>query len=270
MFSHPEKFTNFKTRIELFENLRKLCLFNTEMSEFLQDLPLLKKLTVLMIPNYYHFQESGHRIEFKSSSLKKLSFKYTTYERQTIDSIDFNTPNLTYLSLIFWGARGFPVDSVKFSFPLKIKHLECIEFRSDMNELNSLESLNCQQIVCPFKLDDFKSLQKLELFPKKDDELDYINELIRQKERLGRKSLEILVCGFKDIVISFRAGSHSFITVNDHFLDHVTKNPASFVGRIPWSLNLDSKHFVDELFEERLKELPKNFLNKFAKFTLLT
>lgn len=196
----PEKFLDFNSRINLFDNLRKLCLYSIRMCEFLKDLPLLKKLEVLMIPEYFNLHQKSqgpHRIEFKSSSLKKLLFKHLRRDQDgIIDLIEFNTPSLS--SLVFWDdsipKNLISVRSVKFGYPLKIQHLECIEFGSNMNELKNLKTLNCQKITYPFKLDEFESLQSVELFPKEDEELDYIKEIIRQKEHLKRKTPEIIVC----------------------------------------------------------------------------
>lgn len=201
--SDPEIFIDFYSRIELFENLRKLCLYRIKMDKFLKDLPLLKKLEVLMIIQFiYTNGQTPLRIELKSSSLKKFLVKNRAQGGQSVvDLIDFNTPNLS--SLVFLHHHG-SVDSVKFRYPGKIKHLECVEFESSMSELTNLETLNCLKIVCPFKLTDFESLQKLELFPLKNEEsnyseLGYIKEIIisdynqtkraTQKEKLRNPSL---------------------------------------------------------------------------------
>ena len=268
----PSVFINFNSRIVLFENLRKLCLYSIGTTEFLKDLPLLKKLKVLMIPDYFYFQKSRpdhHRIEFESSSLEKLSFKYTSryepkYGEQIIDLIDFNTPQLS--SLVFWDesydtTNRVTVRSIRFRYPLKLKHFECIEFRSSMKGLKNLETLNCQTIVCSFNLVDFESLQRLELFPKEDDELDYIKEIIKKKEHLERQSLEIIVCGFKDHLISYRSGlqvERARFLLSEHFLDQVAKHPAKFIGCIPWKFTVFSDLFADE----RFKELPNVLFKK--------
>lgn len=266
VFLKPKEFHDFNTRINLFSNLRKLCLYRIEMYDFLNDLHLLKNLKILMIKDFYTYtytrqldEDSDYRINltFESDSLEKLSFEpIKTLPLQSIESIDFNTPNLSSLSL--WTNSNVETNlSIKFCSPLKLRHLECIEFDSNMSALTNLETLNCLKIVCPFRLENFASLQKLDLFPRQDDELDYIKGLIDQRKQLERTNLEIIVCGFKDLLIAYKPKYQLYarsFKLDKHFLSQIAKHPTKFVGRIPWEFKLDFPAFY-ETFEEIPKDL---------------
>ena len=276
--SDPEKFCNLNSRIELFRDVQKLCFFSyVDMSQFVNDLRLLKKLKVLMIGYYYihhdDYRRDTHRHDpliFDSKSLKKLSFKYhySGLNCQSIESIDFATSNLS--SLIFWNEHygsmaEFPI---RFRFPLTIRHLECLEFDSKLSVLRNLETLICQKIICPFKLSHFKSLQRLELFPKEEEELEYIRKIMDQKKRLGRDSLTITVCGFKDLLVFYnleelqmpnlQVNRLSSFHLTNHYLRLVAEHPDKLVSHIPWEFNCwDFPNFY-----KISNRLPKDFLQK--------
>ena len=205
----------------------------------------------------------------ESSSLESLSFKYcyNVADQVAIDSIsiEFNTPNLS--SLIFWSYSIFDSDfnfQVKFSFPLKIRHLECINFFSDFNVLKNLETLVCQKIVCPFSLADFEHLKRLELFPRQETELEAIKAITNQKKLLRLPNPEILVWGFKDILVTFKSEQHDVadaFDLDEHFLHQVTKHPDKLVGRIPREFEFNINFWV---FTKALKEIPNDFFKKFT------
>ena len=50
---NPKKFSDFNSRIELFKGLQKLAFVRAQSCDFLKDLPLLTRLKVLMLHNYY-------------------------------------------------------------------------------------------------------------------------------------------------------------------------------------------------------------------------
>ena len=187
--------------------------------------------------------------------------------KEAINSIDLNTPNLSSFVFCF-KSRSKEIDPesvrpVEFRFPLKIRHLECVEFKPSMGELTNLETLNCEKIGSPFKLADFESLKRLELFPRTDEELNSVKEIIGQKEQLKRSSLEIIVCGFKDHLISHESEfaiqfSAAEAQLNDHFLDQIAGHPAHFVGRISWQFSLG----FDPTVEDRSKELSGVFFKR--------
>lgn len=270
VYANPEKFYNFNLRIDLFKDLQKLCLFRVKMSQFIQDLYLLKKLKVLMMEGYFvdndHIDNYRH-VKLNSGSLEKLSFKYKDIDRKDMKSIEFDTPRLS--SLIFWTDYAYwspdlSVDfPINFRYPLMIKHLECPEFDTKLNVLKNLETLICQKITCPFELKDFKSLQRLELLPMEKSELDYIRGLMYEREALKRSSLEIVVCGFKELLIPFKPNNRFSLTLfdlNEHYLKQVAKHKDDFVGHIPWIIYLrDFKGFY-----KISKELPRNFFKKIA------
>ena len=274
-FSPYGKFRNLSSKIDLFKDLQKLCFFHVDTTEFLKDLSLLKKLKVLMIEDYYIWKENRQddknlHLKFDSSSLEKLSFKFFnhaySFETPIIKSIEFNTPKLN--SLVFWNDASSLSSRAKFpvSFrfpPLTIRHLECIEFNSNLSELKNLETLVCQKIVCPFSLKNFKSLQRLELFPREENELDYIKVIIGQKKSLKRLSLEILVCGFKDLLVvctPWNPPTSTEFELNGDFFKQVVKHPDHFVGQIPWKFVLWNFQTFFPLF----KQLPRDVCTQFA------
>ena len=277
VYSGPDKFCNLNSRIELFKDLRKLSFFNVEMSEFFKDLQLLSKLKVLMIDGYYIYSENRRddknlQITLHSNGLEKLSFKRDKKVGgdPDIKSIEFNTPKLN--SIIFWN-DGFRFSTrdrfpVRFRYPLIIKHLECIEFDSNMSVLSNLETLVCQKITCPFKLADFKSLQRLELFPNEESELNEIREIVNEKWNLQRENLEIIVCGFKDLLVACKPEFPSESTIfelNDHYVRQVVKHSDNFVGPIPWKFHLTN--FPS--FYRSFRELPSDFFPKFANIFMV-
>ena len=268
---NPEKLRDFHSRIELFKGLQKLCFFHVYNCDFLKDLPLLSKLKVLMVHNYYIKDRTcrDHQATLESSSLEKLSFKYcyNVENHVAIDSIfiEFQTPNLS--SLIFWSYSVYDPDvnfKLKFNFPLKIRHLECIEFVSDMSVLKNLETLVCQKIVSPFTLEDFKSLQRLELFPREERELESIKAIVDEKKLLRREPLEILIWGFRDILVTFKSEQHDIsiaFDLDEHFLGQVAKHSDNLVGHIPREFEFNVDFAV---FSKTLKEIPKDFFEKFS------
>ena len=261
LYLNPKKNQNFKSRIGIFQDIQKLCFFKIEIGKFLKDLHLFRKLKVLMIERYCKVnQRRPHKVTLKSSSLEKLSFKHTGFSGTNLELIDFNTPILK--SLVFWNdtIQEFPI---KFRFPLTIQHLECIKFDSNMKVLKNLETLVCESIICSFTLEDFRSLRRLELFPWKETELSYIQRIVNEKNHLGRDELEILVCGFKDILVAFHSqlgrDPRSLPYLNDDFLGSIVKNSDNFVGRIPWQIYVDIN-----VFYKTFTEIPKDFFKKFA------
>ena len=266
LYLNPKKIQNFKSRIGLFQDIQKLCFFKIEIGKFLKDLHLLRNLKVLMVERYYKNQRRAHRVTLKSNSLEKLSFKHVGFSSTNIESIDFNTQNLN--SLVFWNTstKKFPVN---FCFPLTIRHLECIEFDSDIGVLKNLETLICKKIVCPFSLETFKFLQRLELFPYEETELDYIRRIVKEKKRLGRDKLEIIVCGLKDFLVPFRQSHEvgkipNLPNLNEHYLDQVAKHPYALVGHIPWRINI---YFP--IFAKSFKEIPKDLFRKFVNIDVI-
>lgn len=281
IYSH-EEFRNLKSRIDLFRDLQKLCFDHVEMSEFMQDLPLLGRLKVLMIEDYIIWKENQRddknlHPRFDSISLEKLSFRFRN--KPSFQSLDFDTPNLE--KLIFWRdrlieERHVTKFQINFQFPLKTRHLECIEFDSQLSVLKNLETLITQTITCPFSLEDYKSLRRLELFPREKNELDYIKVIIDEKITLKRDSLEITVCGFRDILTTCKQKNDdtnmfympyiSLFNLNEHFLGQIAKHSKDkLVGHIPWQFNVDFK-----TYQKIFKDLPKNLFTKFHTISCIT
>ena len=262
-FYDPKKFDNFNSRIDLFRNLQNLYFFHVVMNkQFVRDLNLLRNLKVLMIENFWklHNANDDNRIILNLESLEKLSFKY--FGRARIESIDFNTPNLS--SLIFWNTcKDFPLI---FRFPLSIRHLECIVFNSDMSTLKNLETLVCQKIVCPLELKDFKWLQRLELFPREETELEYIRGIMDQKNDLRRHRLQIIVCGLKDTLVVCKRETnlqdYCSFTLNNDYFGKIVEHQDKLVGHIPWEFDL-GPDLEFKSFYNSFKEIPKKFFKQF-------
>ena len=269
------KISNFNSRISLFKDLQKLCFFATHMIEFLKDLPLLKNLRVLMIYDCFvdprYTSEPVPRIALESISIEKFLILYEEgVEEPEGQTIDFDTPNLS--SLILWDVGSHssidrdpnviitPIHS-SFRFPLKIRHLECVEFNSEMCVLKNLETLICQKITCPFPLNDYKSLHRLELFPREERELDYIRAIINEKKNLRRENLEITVCGFKNLLFAPEVeplfGPSLCFDLSKNYLDQIAEHPDKLVARIPWHFRVD---FV--VLFNIFKGVPKDLFEK--------
>lgn len=269
VYLDPDKFGRLSSKIKLFRGLQKLCLFRVELSQVLKDLHLLRELKVLMI--HHCWKKTDENITLNLSCLEKFSLKESHFF-QMFDSIDFNTPNLS--SLVVWNGAGLSSQAptelkIKFRFPLQIRHLECVLFDSNLCVLRNLESLICQKIVCPFTLEDFGSLRILELFPRKENELEYIRAIMDEKRRIKRDRLEIIVCGFKDLCVTFQpedqedqVHSRSF-DLNEHYLREVAEHPDKLVGHIPWEVVC---WWSFPAFYRIFREIPENFIKKIVNF----
>lgn len=134
---------------------------------FLEEVSSLTKLKVLMIDD--------HTIKLRklsSSSLEKFSLK-CYYS----DHIELDTPNL--FSFTFWEQCDSRRQLVDLHFPLKVKYLECFDFNTNLSRLRNLATLICQKITCDFNLEDFKSLTRLELFSRDENDL-WVARLIKE------------------------------------------------------------------------------------------
>lgn len=260
VYCDPEKSPDFSTEIVLYRGLQKLCFFRVGMNRFPRDLDMLSKLKVLMIHHCWTARVGGDVITLNLSSLERFSFKGYAF---SFKLFDFNTPNLN--SLVVWDESP-PNHSMrfkaKFRFPLKIRQLECIRFDSNLSVLRNLETLICQRIACPFTLEDFESLQRLELFPK-EEELEYIRGIMKEKRRLRMDSLEIIICGFKDLLtwVEGQAALNSFV-LNEHYLREVANHPENLVGSIPWQIAL----YDFQIFYRIFKEIPEKFIKNIVNF----
>ena len=188
----------FDFKIPFFEHLHKvyLCEIGENVDCFLEEVKLLANLKVLMI----HEEQIKCRT-LSSASLERLSVKCSDF-----GPIKLDTPMLS--CFVLWNNfkrfEQFETVSnrlVDIQFPLKIKRLECFRFDLNLNRLKNLETLVCRVITFEFQLNDFKSLVRLEIFPRTERELPVIRRIQDDRERLNRTDLELIVSGFKETPI---------------------------------------------------------------------
>lgn len=90
--------------------------------------------------------------------------------------------------------------------------------------------------------------------------------MIDEKKRLQRDSLEIIVCGFKDLPKDLLVsggderdhGTNLFFELTEHFLGQIVKHPAKFIGHIPWEFVV---YDFSPLYKQSEK-LPEDFFDK--------
>ena len=220
-------------RTKFFPNL--LCLYLYEIPDkklelFLKQTNQLAQMKVLMI---YGEQISVAK-RLSSSSLESLSMKYL----DDVGRLELDTPNLSSLVLWFWSI--WPNKELYFHFPTTIKRLECTEFNMQMNQLRSLEILVCLQIVWKdFKLEYFKSLKRLEIWPCNRKHLELVQQ-IQEEQNASKRTMQLIVCGFEELlVICEREHENNHLNLSEDYLEQIENNLSKFVGYAPWAVSLD-------------------------------
>ena len=238
-------------------DLERLYLFWVRESSrfFLQDLPLLNKLKVLIIREQYSCLSGYEKLELlSSSSLEKLSI---TFANPTGTRLDLDTPSLH--SLVVWEDPVHSNYCYHFRYPLSIRYLQCVEFNSMLAVCRNLQELICQQISFPFDLKEYQSLQKVNIYPLLDDEHDSLNRLIEQRDRLHRESLQILVSGFDCTRIYYIPISPEMLLDEDN-LKVLTVNRSRLIEPIPWDCYL----WFEPLYEN-FRKTPKDLAKIFSR-----
>lgn len=241
----------FSFKLDFLQNLQSLYLFDVfeKVDQFLEEVNQLTRLKVLMIDKY----EIKSKI-LSSFSLENLYLKCRDFsgielaaQRFNIQLDDFpklkiklDTPNLTTLSL--WidrsGRAANDDEQFEFGFPLKIKHLRCFKFNSNLSQLKNLETLCCQEIILDdFKLQDFKSLVKLEVYPDNEEKLELIKRIKVERDKLNREGLhrplQLVVSGFNDQLVSCeKKGRYESdpTMLTPAYLEQIEKNRSEFIG----------------------------------------
>ena len=252
-FSHePGRWFNLK--MPFFGHLQKVYLhqIGPKISHFIEEVHLLANLKVLMIDE--------RKIEFLKLSLpnlEKFSFKCSCF-----DLVDLDTPKLS--SITFWSRHSFEPCKrrMKSHFPLKVKHLECLEFNSNFSCLINVESLICQEITVGFSLEDYKSLTRLELFPIDESQLQLTRRLWEEREQLARTDLKMVVSGFKEELVFHalsRSLSHAYFRFAPQYLEKAITNFPNLVDYIPWGFTFSVPTSI-----EYASSIPANFVDKFV------
>lgn len=257
----PNAIHKFILGIEFFRNLQRVYLYQIgdEATDlFLNEMHHLTRLKVLMIDVY-----AIKRRTLSLNSLEKFSLAY--YE---CEGIQLDTPNLNSFALWSYFDRNDP--HVEFRYPLKVKHLLCERFTS--SELKNLEALVCSVITFDFRLADFESLKRLEIWPHKG-ELLQVEQIANERNRLKRNDLELIVSGFQEELVSCsrtpidlrsRLVNGPIISfglhLSDEYLEKIERNPSKFVGYVPWKALLALRN-LPKLVEKMPKELFDHFLD---------
>ena len=239
----------FDLKMQFFQNLQKLYLhrIGDPVKAFLKgEINCLAKLKVLMIE-----ERRISCVKLALTGLQQLSLKC-----DSLWSIELNTPNLR--SLTIW-TEETEVDRLIFHFPLKIKELECNFFDLNLSALENLETLICQEMDVPFDLNQFKSLTRLEFFPRQTKYLSAAKLIREAGESLKRDRLEMIVYGFKEEPIICKTHSKYHFTMSPEYLDYVLKNYSDLVGHIPWEFQVAASTLL-----KHCASIPADFFNRFT------
>lgn len=237
--SNSEKVVHVIFRLEFFRNLQKVHLYyiQEKLDLFLEAMSHLTRLKLLKVKE--------RAIKFKtlsSSSLEKLHLKCHYF-----DSFELNTPNLNSLILRNEHSK-LRRENVPISirFPLTIKYLQCEQFYQNLSQLKNLSTLVCKGITFTFRLEDFRSLKRLEIWPRQS-ELWLARRIQQEKKLLNRNDLELIVSGFqisgleREQLVSCRMIGGD-IELTRSYLELIQRNGLKFYGCSPWKikLNLDT------------------------------
>ena len=245
-----ENSRRFDLKKQFFRNLQKVYLhrIGDKVDYFLEEVHLLARLKVLMV------DEIGRTKlrKLSSSSLEKCSFKGGFISTESLHPIELDMPKLHSFTL--W-THSRANNHVSFRFPLALKHLECNWFDSTLNGLKNLETLICKEITTDFRLNNFKHLTRLELFPQSEEQFQVARGVGEERRRLKRDNLEMVLYGFKmefafNLPISFSPAPVYF--------GHAVRNYSHLVSQIPWDRVLS----VSELLEWA-DSIPADFFEKF-------
>ena len=238
-------------RMEFFRNLQ--CLYLHEIPDkkldiFLEQMNKLVRLRVLMI---YGRKISGAK-KFSSSSLESLSIKHLHCDARP----ELDTPNLR--SLVVWNELALAYNRWCFRFPLTVKRLECDFFNPHLSQLKSLETIVCLQIVgMIFKLEDFKFLKRLEIWPGYEEQLERVEQIREEREALKRP-VKLIICGFEELPVIFkRKRTKRCLELSASCLNQIANNRSKFVGYTPWPVELEAfayQWFTDWIPIELLAE----------------
>ena len=252
----------FDLRMEFFRNLQKVYLYHLmeKVDLFFEEASQLTRLKVLMIEERCFPPRT-----LSSFSLEKLSLKVFNLGR-----FQLNTPNLS--SLILWDItcmlpRDPPV--LEFSFPLKVKHLECTDFTHNLgSQLKNLETLVCIEILFDFQLNEFKSLTRAELWS-----FAAFRTVENQKRRLNRMNLQVLASGFDaetvageplEIQEKFFCSPITIekgkLAMSSSFLEMAERNRWNLAGSIACTFDLDN--LEPESLISFASKIPRAFFDK--------
>ena len=252
----------FDLKMEFFRNLQKICLYviGEKVNQFLEEVHRLRKLKVLIV------NESG-KIKLRtlsSSSLEKLSLGCGS--GRTPLRLELNTPKLS--SVTFW----MNYRQINFRFPLEVKHLRSRWFNPCLRRLKNLETLICERITSDFKLSDFKSLIRLEVFPFNEDDLQVVRQILDQRNRLDRDRPELFICGFKEqlptcgkiyeMFSDFTRNVYSGL--QPEYIEYAVKNYSNLADNLPWNLDFDIRTLL-----KCGNLIPRDFFQKFTRTAII-
>ena len=251
----------FNLRMQFFQNLQKVYLFRLEdkVDLFLEEIKHLTRLRVLLIEAFRFSYRT-----LNSSTLKMLSLK-----GYGLGNLQLNTPNLSSLAL--WNNRDpfNDIVNLEFGFPLKLNHLQCTEFTENLgSQLKNLETLVCNKITFDFRLNEFESLTKAELWS-----LEAFRTVVNEKRRLNRTNLQVLASGFKEEIVAneppeiqeqffckrLQISERGRRELSRSFLEKAESNQWNMAGSIPWKFDLNVRTFSS--FASRI---PRTFFEKFS------
>ena len=215
----------FSLRMEFFRNLQSLHLYHIydtkQLDLFLEEVNSLSRLKVLMIS-----KGPVHLKRLSSSSLERLSL-----DCYDIDDIELDTPNLN--ALVYVNNYFQTNEMINFRFPLKVKHLVCVRFTSNLSQLKNLETLLCLGITPDFSLRNFQSLKRLEIWPFEEEQLLLLRRIHEERIGLNRNGLELIFSGLREELVSGARNLFLATTLTPAYLEVIERNRSKFVGHVP-------------------------------------
>lgn len=148
-----------------------------------------------------------------------------------------------------------------------------MQFNRNLSQLKNLKTLVCQRIVFDFRLEDFKSFTKLEIWPT-EPQLAMAKRIQQERRLLNRKDLELIVSGFrvsgsrvsgsKEELVSCKLSSSNFsmvLELTQAYLELVKSNGSKFSGCAPWKTKLQLatlvRHADGKISNEFFVHFPK-------------
>lgn len=165
-------------------------------------------------------------------------------------------------------ARTFYGEVEGVEFPEKIKFILCHNFKTKKIFPN-LEHLITKQISTPLSLEQMPRLRLIELLSSDPRQLEIIEDIKRQKEKLKRQTPLIWISGFKENIppdpIKHRCAY--IVELFEKQFDYFEYSEPICV--FPWPVELSLRHLTQKYQIANLEGIPNNFFDVFIHIRVL-